>query len=229
MPDLSLYLNRITTYNQKPKFTATVTAVLQPFVDAQAFLEGLPAAFDIDVAIGAQLDVVGQWVNLSRNVELPVLNNWFSLGDAARGIGRGVWYNGAYSFGNYIVALDDTSYRNLLYARIAANHWDGTSAGALSVLETYFSNPATYVIADDKQTMTTYYALSGLIPDAVSLEIFSGDYLPLSAAGIRTKKLVTSVNNTPIFGLGVDNSQIAGIGTGAWGVPPSYLILNPPD
>ena len=84
MPDLSLYLNRITTYNQKPKFTATVTAVLQPFVDAQAFLEGLPAAFDIDVAIGAQLDVVGQWVNLSRNVELPVLNNWFSLGDAAQ-------------------------------------------------------------------------------------------------------------------------------------------------
>ncbi len=57
------YLDLITAYHRsRPNFTATVDAITAPFVDLQAFLQHLPLDFDIDDAIGAQLDIDGIWV-----------------------------------------------------------------------------------------------------------------------------------------------------------------------
>jgi hypothetical protein len=217
----------ISQHRQKPRFMETLAESLRPLVDAGNVIEQLPEAFDLDTSIGAQLDVDGEWINLSRRIEVPVPNPWFTWGDPRRGWGKGIWFQ-PYELDYVATFLDDDTYRRLLKARILANQWDGTSIQAKAILDHYFGGTYRENIVDDKQTMEIVYALTRWIPDSLTLEIFRGQYLPLEVAGTRTYHLVTSVQNTPIFGWGLDNDHVGGWGSGAWGVDPLYLIQNPP-
>ena len=67
VPSLADYLSLVPPqHRNKPNFIAALTAVLQPMVDHQAVLASMPAAFDLDVAVGVQLDQIGLWVGVSR-------------------------------------------------------------------------------------------------------------------------------------------------------------------
>jgi len=214
------YLNQITPlYKEQPKFVATMTTKLQPFVDIQNALAHLIIDFDLDTAIGLQLDKVGERINLSRTIIAPVPNPWFSWDDDIRGWDMGRWFED-FSSGNFYTSLDDDSYRALLRARIAANSWDGLVASATKILKNFFtiSSPNSLILGDDKNCLTVIYGLAGFVPDDVLLEIFSGPYLPLSAAGIRTVFVVSSVQNTPLFGYDVQNNYIKGWDDGSWGL-----------
>ena len=225
--NVSGYSSKITSYYlYQPKFIATVEETIQPVVDLNNFESSLPQAFDIDFAIGAQLDIVGQWVNLTRNVQVPVPDPWFRWGDNWRGWGKGYWRE-PLDFAATLEKLGDEDYRRLLKARIYANQWDGTAASARAILLSFFNGTDYTVVVDDKDTMECYYGLSGAWPDKVILELFRGSYLPLAGAGIRTYHYVTSVNNTPLFGWGVNNSAIGGWGSGAWGIDPLTIIVTP--
>lgn len=228
MANVSTYLSRIIAYyRNSPKFNATVGMTLQPLIDLQNFLESLPNAFNLFTATAAQLDIVGQWINLSREVQVPVPDPWFRWGDAKRGWGAGYWKQ-PIDQSTYFVSLDDDTYRSLLIARIQGNQWDGTSSEALAIMQMFFTPariPGATLIVDDHLTMDTYYALSGAWPDTVTMELFANDYLGLDAAGVCTNHYINSVNNTPVFGWGVDNSMIGGWGHGSYGVNPS-VILN---
>lgn len=62
------YLNLVTSeHNQKPKFMAMMAVDVQGYVDNQALCATFPALFDLDLAVGQQLEFVGAWVGLSRN------------------------------------------------------------------------------------------------------------------------------------------------------------------
>ena len=214
-------------YRNSTNFLATIAATAQPIVDLNNFLSSLVQAFNLYTAIGAQLDVVGQWVNRSRQVIAPVPDPWFRWGDATRGWGAGYWRE-PYSLDTYMTNLDDDTYRALLIARIAANSWDGTAASALEIFQMFFTPqrlPSTNLIVDDHSTMEVYYAMSGAWPDPVTMELFANDYLGLEAAGVRTYHFFNSTNNTPIFGFGVNNSIIGGWGHGSWGIT-ADVILN---
>jgi hypothetical protein len=61
-------------------------------------------------------------------------------------------------------------------------------------------------------------ALTGPVPDAVTLALFTGGYLDIKPAGVRINDYFTPVvPNTPYFGYGVENSNISGWGVGYWG------------
>ena len=67
MIDISTYLNRITSeHKNKPSFTKLVKARLEPFIDLCELLEDIDKSFDLDTASGAQLDIIGQYVGVSR-------------------------------------------------------------------------------------------------------------------------------------------------------------------
>ena len=75
MASVDDYLALITAYHRgKPKFAAMVRAIVEPFVAIQDFIAHLPLDFDLDLAIGVQLDVVGEWVGRSRFIETPLPN-----------------------------------------------------------------------------------------------------------------------------------------------------------
>lgn len=146
----SLYLGRITPWQSThPNYTATVSATLQPIAEAAAVIEALPASFDLDFAVGAQLDRTGEWIKPTRDIPLPIPGAYFTWGDPMRGWGQGVW-KGPYSQQYGITRLDDETYRRLLKARVLANRWDGTVPSAQAILDAFFIDPDTFVFVQDK-------------------------------------------------------------------------------
>jgi hypothetical protein len=222
------YLKLLPSFHRwQPQFRATVESLTSFQVAMAKFVADIPRQFDIDEAIGVQLDVVGQWVGRDRMVKIPVDNLWFSFGDARKGWGLGYW-KGIYDQDLGITALDDESYRKLLYAKILVNNWDGTFETARNLLNSYFGSvsPGTSFFIDDHGDGSATYAMTGKIPPPLYLALFSWDYLPLEPAGMKTYYRVVSVDNTPMFGWGVQNGQVAGWGTGSWGTDPEKVLYR---
>lgn len=218
MAQASDYTGLITSeHSSKPRFSAMVAAVAQCFVDQQNLVNSLPASFDLDTAIGAQLDIIGLWVGITRNVKTP-LNVYFSLDTANLGFDQGNW-QGPFDPSTGLTSLDDGTYRTLLRAKIAANSWDGTIPAAASAYANLFAGSGSLIFIQDNQDMTMTVGVSGAIPSALLRALFSGGYLPLRPEGVLANYVVPSVNNTPLFGMDVTNSYIAGFDSGSWAVP----------
>lgn len=201
----------------QPKFTAMVAAVSATFGGAFDMLESLPAAFDLDVALGAQLDAVGLWVGLSRYVNTP-LNVYFSLDTTGLGFDQGSW-KGPYDPTQGLVALDDATYRTMIRAKIGANHWDGTLPSFVSIWQQVFAGTGATLFAVDNQDMTMDVYLVGTTPPAVMLGLLKNGYMPIKPAGVHINGYTkASVDNTPLFGFDVQNQYVAGFDTGSWGV-----------
>jgi hypothetical protein len=142
MVDVSQYLAKITSeHASKPKFMAAVAASLQPLVDAQNVALSLQTLFDLDTAVGDQLDKTGELIGLTRYITEPLAQNWFSWGTAGAGWGQADWYlvQPFVRPPTQVVRLDDVHYRILLKARVAANVWDGTIPGAYRAWEIAFA------------------------------------------------------------------------------------------
>ncbi|MBB5762174.1 hypothetical protein HNR01_001794 [Methylorubrum rhodesianum] len=150
MVTLADYVGRITPWQSgHPKFTATVSGTLDPVVAAKVVVAAIPGAYDLDTAVGTQLDVDGEWIGPSRRVPVPIPNAWFAWATPGRGWGQGVWKQPS-SQRFAISLLDDETYRRLLKAVVLANRWDGTVPGAQEVLDAFFVDPETYVFIQDK-------------------------------------------------------------------------------
>jgi hypothetical protein len=225
MPSLNDYLSLITSeHSNKPDFVATVALNVQPFVDMQQTLASINGLFDVDVAVGEQLDATGQWIGRTRYIATP-LNIFFSFDTPGLGFDQGVWY-GPYEQSTGLVALPDYQYRILLKATIAANTWDGTIPGAYAAWNTLL-NPFGYgILIQDYDDMSMAIALIGQKPDVVTEALFTTGELDLKPAGVSLVHVlptvypagsVNGVVGTPYFGFDVQNENIAGWDTGAWG------------
>ena len=132
--DLGDYLGRVTPYyNTLPRYMNMLAALIQPLVDAQAMLYQLRRDFDIDTAVGVQLDQVGQWVGRTRYITTPISGVFFAFNGATNertGFDQGQWL-GEYQPTDAIIALDDETYRTILKLQVQANQWDGTLVSSL--------------------------------------------------------------------------------------------------
>lgn len=240
MADVSKYQALVIPEHAKaPKFLALITALTQCFVDNQNVVGELPDDYDLDNAVGVQLDRVGLWVGVSRRIATPLSGVYFSFGIVGLGFGQGVW-RGPFDPATGIVNLDDETYRLLLRAKIGANHWDGTLAGSKAILANIFQTgtpggelydsggygagpyggaegSGTFIFIDDHQDMSMTVGVSGNIPSALFLALLTGGYIPIKPAGVRANYEITSVDGAPLFGFGAQNPYIAGFGIGAWG------------
>lgn len=118
------YTTLIPSQHRKPKFKAWVDVLTQAAQNIADFNAAAASYYDLDTAVGAQLDVIGLWVGASRAVEVP-LDNWFSFDIPGKGFDEGIW-RGPNDPASGLVNLDDVTYRRLLRAVIKANHWDGS-------------------------------------------------------------------------------------------------------
>lgn len=132
----------------KPRFLATVAASVDPLATLQSTLLAMELAFDLDSAVGVQLDAVGIRVGSSRLIPVPIQGVYFSFGDSRRGWGRGIWFDRLHN-GSAISSLDDDTFRRLIRAKVLANRWDGTLAGLEAIYDAYFTDPATLVFVSD--------------------------------------------------------------------------------
>jgi hypothetical protein len=219
-------------FNQ-PDFVAVMKALLQPLVDQQNVASSVPALYDLDTAVGTQLDTVGQWIGPTRYVQVPQSGVFFSFDIAGLGFDQAPW---APLIGGSTVlfALPDDEYRLLLYATVAANHWDGTVPGGERVLNDFW-NPlgySEYII--DNQDMTIAFLLIGPVPNIVTQTLYRTGLLDVVAAGVGVNAHYFAEGSggipfTPLFGFDIDNSLIAGFDQGAWasetfGISPAVFM-----
>jgi hypothetical protein len=214
---LTDYTSLITSEHQSaPQFMAMVSVLAQWAVDRRTLLASIQALYDIDTAVGQQLDRVGEWVGISRNLSLPLTGVYFSLDTTGLGFDQGTW-KGPFDPSTGLVSLPDDQYRILLYATIAANNWDGSVPSAYVAWNTIFAPLGYTILIADNQDMTMNVALVGPTPDAVTLALFTGGYLNLRPAGVGiTNYYLPSVPGSPVFGFDVGNAAIAGFDSGGW-------------
>ena len=216
--NITPYLNLIPSNNAADSvFMATVALSVQPFADTLAVLSTFATLWDVNTAVGTQLDTLGEWVGQSRDLEVPLTGVYFSFDTAGVGFDQGTWFN-AFDPTTELDVLPDDSYRVLLQAKIANNSWNGTIPGAYKVLSLVF--PGDQVIVQDNQDMTIYLGVVGPVPlNAVTNALLMGGYLDVKAMGVAIRYYVTpSVQSAPIFGFDVENSEISGFDVGAWGL-----------
>ena len=147
MPSIEQYLDLLTSeYRNQPDLVSVLTERIQGLVDLQNALIQLPELFDLDSAIGQQLDYVGQWIGLTRRIVTEAPVTYFSWGVPGAGWGQSTWMPvPAPPTPTAVVSLSDSDYRTLLKARVLANTWDGTKAGAYAAWNTLF-NPRGYQV-----------------------------------------------------------------------------------
>lgn len=217
MADVTKYTDRITSqHNQRSDFMQVVQTLAQPMVDLQNALGGMPAKFDLDNAVGVQLDDVGLWVGISRNVPVPLSGVYFSFDTVGLGFDQGSW-KGPFDPDTGLTRLDDETYRLVIRAKIGANHWDGTLGSSKAILDSIFGG-GTFVFIQDNQDMSMTIGIAGQIPSAVFLALLANGIIPLKPEGVGINiVIVTSVDGSAIFGFDVQNDLIAGFDVGAWG------------
>ncbi len=150
--DISYYQGLLTSeYQNKPNITAWLTALLTPLFDATGTINSFLSAFDIDIATGYQLDILGTILGQSRNMTFQ-------------------------PSGGISPVLDDDTYRLLLRATIIKNQWDGTQGS----LETAWANlfPGGKIVIIDNQNMTADVTLVGSFSSIIVDLITNGLIVP---------------------------------------------------
>lgn len=142
------YLDLVTWQHQRPKFLETILHSIRGQAQEISLLLGIPQLFDIDTAVGQQLDYTGQWIGVSRYITTALGNVYFSWDDDAIGFDQGVWWQPFTSTTEFYM-LDDEHYRFLLKARIVSNHWDGTIPNAYEAWDTLFAPEDYQVLIQD--------------------------------------------------------------------------------
>jgi hypothetical protein len=157
MLSIDPFLNLITSeHRSRPNFIAWVGVLLQGLVDAANTAESLQTLFDLDNAVGDQLDKVGQWIGPTRYITEPLAITYFSWDVPGAGWEQADWYH-ADPFvlpPAQIVRLDDAHYRTLLRAAVAANNWDGTIPGAYAAWETAFGSSGFQILIQNVGSKT---------------------------------------------------------------------------
>lgn len=222
---MSKYTDLITNYHsQKPLFVNHIDLITRPLTDASNVMTSLITEFDIDEAIGIQLDILGKWIGRTRVVSQPISGIYFSFDTDGLGFDQGVW-QGPYDPDAGFTNLSDDVYRIVLKAKIAINHWNGTNETLPAILETALAaSGLTMQIVDNQDMTISVWVFPEVDISTVSLELLAAirqGYLTVKAAGVWSGDIQTPSVETPsvgnkFFGFDMDNEYIAGFDTGAW-------------
>jgi len=133
-------------------------------------------------ATGWGLDVWGRIVGVSRVLKVTE-TNFFGFSQGApdsKTFGSGTFYNGGAVTSNY--SLSDDAFRRLIFAKAAANIWDGSIPALNAILMQLFGDEGVCYVADN-QDMTITLAFE-FAPTPVGISIIASGILP-RPSGVR--------------------------------------------
>jgi hypothetical protein len=217
------YLALIPPFNaNKPRFINMLASLLQPIIDAQDMLAAMLADFDLDTAVGVQLDIVGQWIGRTRYLQVPIAGVYFTFHAATDtvlrdGFNQGIWL-GPFDPTTGIIAMPDDTYRKILKLQAIANEWDGTVPSIQAAFNAVYPG---VVVQDMGDTSGGLMVMDVLIPgiemNSLELAALQQDF-PIKPSGVHINIIESTVTSTPLFGFNVDNNIIGGFNHGSWGV-----------
>lgn len=208
------YLDLITSeYRLQPNYIATISIFANFYVYLQNLTASMVPIFDLDIAVGNQLDIIGQWVGISRNIAVPIPGVYFTWdGDASVGWDYGTWQPS--TLPTEVTSLPDDAYRTLIKAKIAANSWDGTTNSAYEIWDSIFTTFT--ILIQDHENMSYDLAIVGGIIDSLTQALITGGYIPLKPEGVRVNTYYIPVNTGPLFAWDATSPYLAGWDTGSW-------------
>lgn len=199
----------------KERYTSWVFTLTEPLRIARERLAALREDFDVDTAIGAQLDAVGVRVGVSRVLPMTLTDVYFALDDVdGIGLDLGVW-KGVYDPVDGTTTLGDETYRAVIKAKIAQNHWDGTRGSLpdfLGEVLGQFGQPAKVLDLEDLDTMHVVLHLTKDTTPPIVWELFSRRIIDVTAAGVS----VDLVDNNPWFGFDYETASVKGLDESEW-------------
>jgi hypothetical protein len=142
---------RTAQYVNSPKFNALLYVLLKKFDDVSQCLVKFDTAFDLDSAVGAQLDALGVIAGVGRVVNFQPSNSVSPV-------------------------LDDTTYRIYVKAKIAQNQWDGTITSLYTIWKYLF--PSGNIVIADQQNMTAVIFISVGFTSIIQDLIVNGFIVP---------------------------------------------------
>lgn len=217
MPSTQDYLNLVTSnYKNQPKFNAMLSFMTAIPVRVQQLMnQMITSLFDLSTPpVGNQLDIIGQWVGVSRTVAIPISGVYFSFDGTDTSVG---WDFGSWQPTNApsaITTLPDDAYYNLILAKIAANNWDGTTTGAYKIWSQVF--PQYRILIQDNCNMTFDLGIVGGIVDSLTLALITGGYIQLRPEGVRIDKYFVSIDTNEPFCWDVETANAKGWDEGSW-------------
>ncbi|EKZ5286469.1 DUF2612 domain-containing protein [Klebsiella aerogenes] len=116
-------------------------------------LSATVSAFDIDTAVGKQLDILGEWIGRKRRVSTPISGVYFSWDTEKLGWDQGVW-QGPFDPDDGFLNLSDEVYRLVLKVKIAINHWNGQNDTLPDILDSALAGSGLRIAIVDNQDMS---------------------------------------------------------------------------
>jgi len=195
-----------------PKFMALVRQTTAPFADLQEVLLG-PQALDLDTAVGVQLDVIGQWLGVGRELAEPVAGVYFSFDTEGLGYDEGSW-EGVFLGAGGITVLDDDTYRLLLRVKALNNRWDGTAEQAYTLSDALFPDAGIIMYIQSHGDMTMTIALrEDTVRSALARAMVTSGALNFKPSGVGVREIIYT---SPQFGFGPTTTILAGFGSGSF-------------
>lgn len=176
------YTELVTSQHRKPRFLAYVAMMTEALGKIQDVAASLKEAFNVDVAVGQQLDIIGLWVGVTRRLEIPLASSFFSFNTAGLGFNQGVWFT-PFTPSTGLVFLDDETYRLVIKAMILANRWDGTLRQYQIILQEAFPDHVVWAVDNTDRTLTIH-ATGNPMTAIQSAILQSGPISKIKPAGI---------------------------------------------
>lgn len=160
--EVKKYLDLITSENVKPNFLSITDHLLNLIKNSTDVLEDFWNYFNLDTATGAQLDIIGQYLNITRNMPANITD--------------------------LPSVLDDDTFRILLKSCVLQYRWDGTIDGLYKII-TYLY-PDTVLWIDDRGNMSYQVSVLANSFDPYVPELFINGYILPKPAGIKVNYLI---------------------------------------
>jgi hypothetical protein len=174
----------ITQYHDKPKAQATISLMIAELLAAGIALD-VRDGYNLDTAVGAQLDVLGKYIGVDRFYQDNDLSDMFSLetygeadptADARWGFVTyanydTALYNGVLNYQSILSKnffLTDSDYRQLLKLKIVNNYSNGSHKSIDDTIFAFFGADVTVAqTAEMEMTYTVPFTLSALLNAAI--------------------------------------------------------------
>lgn len=176
------YLNNITSqHRDKPKFIAWLSSNLEKIDNVYTAIKSIDLEFDLDNAMGTQLDILGKLIGRQRELNFQPLNGHNPI-------------------------LDDETYRLVLKSKIALNKWDGTIPTAYEIWDNMFNDIGLEI--EDNQDMSFNSYVTGYV-NQIRQDLIQHGYIVPKPEGVRVNYIGKSlIEFKPCIGMIISSAVV---------------------